>query len=363
MLDSGISPILRCAVTETSSKPLAPRANALLKALVDRYVKDGQPVGSKALAEDYVRTTGNSVSPATIRNVMSDLERLGLVSSPHTSAGRVPTQQGFRMFVDTLISVKSVAESLASLRDGMCSASDDRSIVKNASSLLSDFTQMAGLVTVPKRTVSRLRQIEFLPLSGRRVLVILVTNDSDVQNRVIEVNRDYSNDELRVASNLINAECGGKSIPDVRAMLVEQMRQSQSDANQVMSSIVHAAEQAISASEDGSPVVVSGERRLMEFDEFGHVDKIRQLFDVFNHKRELVQLLDQCAAADGVQIFIGEESGYQMLDECSVVTAPYEVDGQVVGVLGVVGPTRMAYDRVIPIVDATARLLGSALEH
>lgn len=350
-------------MTETSPKPLAPRANALLKALVNRYVEGGQPVGSKALAEDYVRATGSSVSPATIRNVMADLEKLGLVSSPHTSAGRVPTQQGFRIFVDTLIKVKPVEESVASLKEVMATSNDERSLVKNASSLLSDFTRLAGMVTVPRREVSRLRQIEFLPLSDKRVLVILVTNDSDVQNRVIEVNRDFSTDELRIAANFINAECGGKSIPDVRAMLIEQMRQSQNDANQVMSSMVSAAEQAISASDAGSPVVVSGEKRLMEYDEFGHIDKMRQLFDVFNHKRELVQLLDQCVAADGVQIYIGEESGYQMLDECSVITAPYEVDGQVVGVLGVVGPTRMAYDRVIPIVDATAKLLGNALQH
>jgi heat-inducible transcriptional repressor len=363
MLDSGIRLISSNVVPESSRKPLAPRANALLKALVDRYVEEGQPVGSKALAEDYVRITGSTVSPATIRNVMADLEQLGLVSSPHTSAGRVPTQQGFRMFVDTLISVKPLADSVSSLQQQMCSATDDKSLVKNASTILSDFTLMAGMVTVPKRNVSKLRQIEFLPLSDKRVLVVLVTNDSDVQNRVIEVNRDYSCDELRIASNYINAECGGKSIPDVRVMFVEQMRQSQSDVNQVMSSMVWVAEQAISAADNSSPVVVTGENRLMDFDEFGHVDKMRQLFEVFNHKRELVQLLDQCAAADGVQIFIGQESGYEMLDECSVVTAPYVVDGQVVGVLGVVGPTRMAYDRVIPIVDATARLLGTALEH
>jgi heat-inducible transcriptional repressor len=202
-----------------------------------------------------------------------------------------------------------------------------------------------------------------LPLSDKRVLVVLVTNDSDVQNRVIEVNRDYSCDDLRIASHYINAECGGKSIPDGRVMFVEQMRQSQSDVNHVMSSMVWVAEQAISAADKSSPVVVTGENRLMDFDEFDHADKMRQLFEIFNHKRELVQLLDQCAAADGVQIFIGQESGYEMLDECSVVTAPYVVDGQVVGVLGVVGPTRVAYDRVIPIVDATARRLGAALEH
>ncbi len=336
------------------------RAQQLLRVLVERYIDSGEPVGSRTLARD----SGLDLSPATVRNVMADLEELGFVRSPHTSAGRMPTVRGYRFFVDSLLQVQPLdSEQVAALRRELHPEVNHDRLVASASSLLSGITRMAGVVTLPRREHAALRRLDFLPLSGNRVLVILIFNEGEVQNRIIQTDRAYSAAELEQAANLLNSLFAGKDIAEVRASLIEDMRRARQDMNELMNTAVEMAERVFikeEAAED-EDVVVAGQTNLMTFRELGDVEKLRNLFEVFNSKRDLLHLLDQSLSAEGVQIFIGEESGYQVLDECSVVTAPYSVEGEVVGVLGVIGPTRMAYDRVIPIVDATARLLGAAL--
>lgn len=349
----------------TGSPPadnLNERARALLKTLVERYISDGQPVGSRTLSSDFSQHTGKDLSSATIRNVMADLESAGLVASPHTSAGRIPTQQGLRFFVDSLLKVEPLnSAALTVLQDEMRQGElDSSNIVEVASGMLSEITHMAGLVTVPKKNFSALRQIEFLPLSAGRVLAVLVTNDHDVQNRVIEVDREYSRDELQMLGNYLNQHFAGLNMAEVRRRLLTEMTNARQTMNQMMADAVGMAEKALAA-DDQSDVVVAGQTNLFGFDEFADVGKIRGLFDAFNQKRELLDFLDRCENASGIQIFIGHESGYQPLDECSVIATPYGNQDNIVGVLGVVGPTRMAYDKVIPVVDATARLLGAAL--
>ncbi len=336
------------------------RAQQLLRVLVERYIDSGEPVGSRTLARD----SGLDLSPATVRNVMADLEELGFVRSPHTSAGRMPTVRGYRFFVDSLLKVQPLdSQQVAALRRELHPEVNHERLVASASSLLSGITRMAGVVTLPRREHAALRRLDFLALSGNRVLVILIFNEGEVQNRIIQTERAYSAAELEQAANLLNTLFAGKDIAEVRAELIEDMRQARKDMDALMNTAVQMAERVFmeEESEEDEEVVVAGQTNLMTFRELGDVDKLRDLFEVFNSKRDLLHLLDQSLSADGVQIFIGEESGYRVLDECSVVTAPYSVDGEVVGVLGVIGPTRMAYDRVIPIVDATARLLGAAL--
>jgi len=343
-----------------ASPAISERAQALLKALIDRYVREGEPVGSRTLARD----SGLKLSPATVRNVMADLEELGFVKSPHTSAGRVPTVRGYRFFVDSLLTVQKLEEStVAQLRSQLKLEADPEELVQSASNLLSGITHMAGVVTLPRREHAALRRIDFLPLSGNQVLVIMVVNEREVQNRIIQTERAYSASELEQAANFLNAQFAGKDITAVRETLIADMRQARDDMNQMMSTAVEVAGRLFAEEQDenGEGLVLAGQTNLMEFRELCDVEKLRTLFEAFNQKRDLLHLLDQCISAEGVQIFIGEESGYQMLDECSLVTAPYKVEGEVVGVLGVIGPTRMAYERVIPIVDATARLLGAAL--
>jgi heat-inducible transcriptional repressor len=329
----------------------------MLRALIERFVVDGQPVGSRTLARD----AGLKLSPATIRNVMSDLEELGFVASPHTSAGRVPTVQGYRFFVDTLLSVKPLdQQAIEKIRAELDVKQAPKDLVESASGMLSAITQLAGIVTLPRRDHPLFKRVEFLPLAENRVLAILVSGNDEVQNRILKTERTCSAAELQQASNYLNQLFSGKDLDAVRATLLREMQQTRSDMNEMMMTAISMADQVLEKNAD-EDFVMAGQTNLMGFHELCDVEKLRLLFDAFNEKRDILHLLDQCVHGEGIQIFIGDESGYKMLDECSMVTAPYTVDGQVLGVLGVIGPTRMAYERVIPIVDATARLLGAAL--
>jgi heat-inducible transcriptional repressor len=340
-----------------SRTDLSDRAQQMLRTLIDHYMRDGQPVGSRALARD----AGLKLSPATIRNVMADLEELGFVSSPHTSAGRVPTVQGYRFFVDTLLTVKPLDNrSVEKLRAELNLELPVKDLVESASGLLSGITHLAGVVTLPRHEHPLFKRVEFMSLSENRVLAILVTGNDEVQNRILTTEHMCSPAELQQASNYLNELLAGKDLADVRATLLHEMQETRSTMNDMMITAMQMADQVLEKNED-EDYIMAGQTNLMEFHELCDVEKLRKLFDAFSAKRDMLHLLDQCVHGEGIQIFIGDESGYEMLDECSMVTAPYSVDGQVLGVLGVIGPTRMAYDRVIPIVDATARLLGAAL--
>ncbi len=330
-----------------------------MRTLVEQFIRDGQPVGSRKLS----KASGLSLSPATIRNVMADLEEYGFIASPHTSAGRVPTPMGYRLFVDTLVKLSPVDDqSLQQLRSQLSDRVqlDSRAVAETASIALSTVTSLAGLVTLPKQAHVTLRQIEFLPISDRRVLTILVTSESEVQNRILIMDREYSRDELQRAANYLNDNFAGKEMPDIRRLVLEQLQETQQSMNQLMIDTISFAQRALDRGDNAS-FVMKGETQLMNYEELSDVEQLRRLFDAFSQQREILGLLDRSIEADGVQIFIGEESGYQMLNNCSVVTAPYSVNDDVVGVLGVIGPTRMAYEKVIPIVDLTAKLVGAAL--
>ena len=295
---------------------------------------------------------------------MSDLEDMGLVAAPHTSAGRVPTPQGYRMFVDTLVRYRQPGSTdIQRIRRKLGRKFDNQSsLVSTVSSMLSEFTSMAGVVTVPRAPRASLRQIEFLPLSEKRILVILVVNDTEVQNRILHTDRDYTADELLQAQNFINRHYAGTDLHSVREKLVRDLDATRDSMDQAMRDIISVAQEVIDkADHPDDEYILAGETNLMEFAELSDVETLRKLFDAFSHKRLILDLLDRSINATGVRVFIGEESGYQMLDDCSIVTAPYHVDEDTIGVLGVIGPTRMAYDRVVPIVDVTARLLESAL--
>jgi heat-inducible transcriptional repressor len=342
------------------SSPPSDRAQHLLRVLIQRYIIEGQPVGSRTLSKD----SGLDLSPATIRNVMSDLEGMGLVSAPHTSAGRVPTAKGYRLFVDTLVRYQAPADDdIHRLRTQIKRKVDDSgALVVSISNLLSKFTSLAGVVTIPRGQHAALRQIEFLPLSENRILVILVVNDRDVQNRILHTDREYSASELQQAANYINSHYAGVEMPQIREHILEDLDTTRDSMNQAMHDIISVAQSAMGdATDPVGEFVLAGETNLMGFAELSDVDTLRRLFDAFSRKRQILDLLDRSIHADGVQVFIGEESGYQILDDCSVVTAPYHLDDNTIGVLGVIGPKRMAYDRVVPIVDITARLLRSAL--
>jgi heat-inducible transcriptional repressor len=336
------------------------RARHIMRVLVEQFIRDGQPVGSRTLS----RSSGLSLSPATIRNVMADLEQYGLITAPHTSAGRVPTPKGYRLFVDSLVKFEMPDETqVAQLQQQLAGnrAVDSRTVAETASAALSTLTSLAGLVTLPRQAHVTLRQIEFLPISDRRVLAILVTNDSEVENRILHVDRDYTPDELRRAANYINEHFAGHEISAVRAQVLEELKSTQKSMNQLMIDTISFAQRALQGDPADPAFVLKGQTQLMNYQELSDIDRLRQLFEAFSQQREILGLLDRSIAADGVQIFIGEESGYEMLDNCSVVTSSYKVGDEVVGVLGVIGPTRMAYERVIPIVDITARLVGAAL--
>ena len=339
---------------------LNPRAELLLKTLIERYVAEGEPVGSRTLA----RAAGLDLSPATVRNVMVDLEELGLISSPHTSAGRIPTQRGYRLFVDTLLKVRPLDERQARVfREELSATQDPHQLIENASHLLSEISKLAGVVLVPHRDEqTTFRHIDFLGLSAGRILVILVTQDGRVDNRVIAGDREYAPAELEQAANYFNESYAGKLLADVKKALVSEIQQASADLQLIMELATEMARKAFAADEDAADeLVVSGESNLMDIPDLGDIRKLRKLFDAFTAKRDLLHLLDQCMRVNGVKIFIGAESGYAALEDCSVVTASYTVDQRLVGTLGVVGPTRMAYEHVIPIVDLTARLLSAAL--
>jgi len=339
---------------------LSERAQYLLKSLVERYIADGQPVGSRVLAKD----SGIKLSPATVRNVMADLEDLGLITSPHTSAGRIPTVQGYRLFIDNLLTVKPLAtEQVDEFRlqlEPQLHAGTSESLIESASGMLSAVTKMAGVVMLPKHEKVTLQHIEFLILSSTSVLVIMVVNNDEVINKVIDTQREYSSLELQQTANLLNQEYAGHELSSIRGNLFKSMQKVREDMHRIMQTAVEMADQVIDKNKD-SDFILAGETNLMAYNEMGDVEKLRQLFEAFNTKQDMLHLLDNSIHAEGMQIFIGEESGYSAFGECSVVTSPYKVDDQVVGVLGVIGPTRMAYGKVIPIVDVTAKLLGSVL--
>jgi len=334
------------------------RAQHLLKALIERYIRDGQPVGSRTLAKE----TGLDLSPATVRNVMADLEEMGFVTSPHTSSGRIPTVAGYRFFVDSLLTIQPPTQAdLAQLRRRFGGLNDIPGLVESTSRLLSGITHMASVVTVPRHERIVFRQIELLPLSETRVLAILVTSEGEVHNRIVIAERRFSHSELERASNFLNEMFTGQDLRDVRKRLVEDLKRTHDHMDRLMLRAVHLARQVVESAEHKDDCHIAGQTNLMEFGELANLERLKQLFDAFYQKREILHLLDRCIVAEGVQIFIGEESGYSLLDDCSVVTASYRVDERVVGVLGVIGPTRMDYPRVIPLVDVTARLLAAAL--
>ncbi len=340
--------------------PVDPRAQSLFKMLVEEYLAQGVPVASKRLAS----LPAVGVSSATVRNIMSDLEAQGLVQSPHTSAGKIPTNRGLRFFVDTLLSLDPLeSKQLEQLEQELNPDLSPQELVNSASSLLSHLTQMTCVITLPRRDHVALRQVEFLPLSGDRVLVILVLNDREVENRVIHTGREYTEVELTQAANFINREFGGSSLMRIRSALLASMQADKDRMDNLMQTTLDVASQVFvepeTAADDATQVVVSGENRLLDMS--ADTDTVRTLFDAFSHKGNILHLLDRCLETHGIQLFIGEESGYELFEEVSVVTAPYEVQGQLAGVLGVVGPTRMAYQEVIPVVDVTARLLGAAI--
>ena len=332
------------------------RAQALLKTLVERYIAEGEPVGSRTLS----RYSGLDLSPATIRNVMADLEEMGFITSPHTSAGRVPTQRGYRFFVDTLLTLRPLERVEIEQLEGNLHPDHPQRLLSQASQLVSELTHFAGVVVAPRRRTPAFRHIEFLGLSEKRVLLIIVTPEGDVQNRILFTERTYTPSDLTMASNFINQNYAGLTLDEIRQRLRDELRQLHQDMTALMTAALEAGTEALA--ESAESYVVSGERHLLDsHDLSSNMARLRELFELFERKTALIQLLDVSNRADGVQIFIGNESGIAPLDECSVVTAPYEVDGQVLGTVGVIGPTRMAYERVIPIVDITAKLLSSAL--
>ena len=334
------------------------RSRTLLKTLIERYIADGQPVGSRALS----KFSGLDLSAATVRNVMADLEEMGLIASPHTSAGRVPTSRGYRFFVDSLLTVQPLESEKIHTIEGQLHPSHPQQLTSSASRLLSGLTHFAGIVLTPRRKAPRIRQIEFVSLSEKRILLILVTSDGDVQNRILFTERPYSASELVVATNYLNQYFSGHDFEHIRQRVKDDLLKLRSNLQDLMAAALAAGDEAMNRTDD--QYIISGEHNLLEVEELSsNMKRLRELFDLFEQRTALMQLLDISHRADGVQLFIGGESGLAPLDECSVITAPYEVDGQIVGSVGVIGPTRMAYERVIPIVDITAKLLSSALTY
>ena len=333
------------------------RARRLLRTLIAQYIRDGVPVGSRTLSKQ----SGLDVSPATIRNVMADLEEIGLVTTPHTSAGRVPTAQGYRLFVDSLLQMQPLQQQeLEQLGQRLQPQLGTQGLLNNSTELLSAMTHFVGVVTVPKREQFAFRHIDFVPLDANRVLVILVFTDNEVQNRIVATRRPYTPSELEQTANYLNTHFAGRPLGEIRAELVRELRQTRSEMERVLSVAVDMAESAF-ASPSEKDVLMAGQTRLMGVQDLSDVDRLRDLFEAFSRKRELLQLLEGCIHAQGVRLFIGEESGLAPFGQCSLVTAPYGAEGKTLGVIGVIGPTRMAYERVIPMVQATASVLGAAL--
>lgn len=340
------------------NSPMDKRAQILLKTLVEHYISGGQPIGSRTLLQH----SGLDVSSATIRNVMSDLERLGFIASPHTSAGRIPTQKGYRFFVDSLLTVQPLQDQEIQRIRHEFSTPDPQELISNAADMLSQLSQFAGVVMIPKRKSITFKHLEFVPLSEKRILVIIVSADGLVQNRIIMADKAYTSSDLNFATNYFNQHFVGYTFDEVHQKLHEELKQMQTDINRLMAAALEISDKHNESSKES--VVISGERNLLQADDLSsNVSSLRKLFELFERRTQLMQLLDNSKRAEGIQIFIGGESDYLPLDECSMITAPYQADGQVVGTLGVIGPTRMAYERVIPIVDITARLLSNALSN
>jgi heat-inducible transcriptional repressor len=335
------------------------RAALLLKKLVYSYIADGQPVGSKKLADD----ADLNISSATVRNVMSGLEKKGLIVSPHTSAGRIPTEQGYRLFVDSMLEVEPLSKSLLSrLKQELDADQNTDSLISQASQLVSELTHMAGIITVPKASHATLRHIEFLPLSDQRILAIMVINEREVQNRVLHMQRSYSTTELLEAANFLNQNFCGKDIYQVRETMLRSMQQTREHIDAIMQTAIEVADATFSETlKSRDDYLVQGEANLVRYGEGFDRNLLTQLLEVFDHKREMLGLLDRCIQADGVKVFIGNEAGFKGLGDCSVITAPYSAKGEPLGVLGVIGPARINYNKVIPVVDVTAKLLGEAL--
>ncbi len=339
---------------------LDPRARQLLRTLIGRYIEEGEPVGSQTLA----RHAGLDVSAATIRSILADLEDIGLLASPHTSAGRVPTVQGYRVFVDSLLQVRPLPEpELARLRQELAGGGGTQSLLGSASELVSAMTRFVGVVSAPKRERFAFRQIDFVPLDAGRVLAILVFADNEVQNRIIQTRRPFDAAELERVSNYLNAQFAGRPVAEIRAVLLHELRHARDEMERLLESTVELAGQALpgEGADDDDGMVLTGQNRLIGVQDLSDLDRLRELFEAFARKREILQLLERTIHAPGVRIFIGEETGLAPLEGVSLVTAPYAADGRVLGVLGVIGPTRMAYDRVIPVVQAAADALGAAL--
>jgi heat-inducible transcriptional repressor len=341
-----------------ASGEISERARVLLKTLVERHIRDGQPVGSRTLLEE----AGLPVSAATIRNVMSDLEERGYLISPHTSAGRIPTAMGYRLFVDSLLQTRPMgAEAMSIVRNELNPDKSASELVQSASSLLSTITAQAGVVTVPRQEALQLRQV---PLSGDRVLVILVVNEREVQNRIIHTERRYTEIELKQAASLVNQRFAGRPLKQVQEQILREMGEERSRIDSYMQASLDLASKALSQDEENSgedEYLMAGEARLLGGATVEEMAKLRDLFEAFERKKDLLHLLERCSRAEGIQIFIGEEAGYEVFGNYSVITAPYHDGGSTLGVLGVIGPTRMAYEQVIPIVDVTAKMLSAAL--
>ncbi len=332
------------------------RARILLRHLINSHTRDGQPVGSKSL----VRLAGLDVSPATVRNIMARLEEMGLVESPHTSAGRVPTQAGYRLFIDSLLEVDNLAASAQqTISQSLDTDKTSTDLIHSAGEILSRITHLAGIVSLTHTAPAEVRHIEFMKLSERRVLVILVINQDEVHNKVIHVDRDYTDIELQQAAQNLSRYLLGQSFENARERLLEELAEVRSDVDEITQKVLDAMQEVCDL--NAHDLVTSGESNLLQYAELSDINKLRDLFNVFNEKTDLLKLLDGCTTAEGVEIFIGSESGYSVLSNCSVVGAPYQVKGDIIGVLGVIGPTRIDYQRVIPVVDITARLLTSAL--
>ncbi len=337
---------------------LSERSLFLFKTLVEHFIDDGQPVGSRTLARD----SNIDLSPASIRNIMADLEDMGLLHSPHTSSGRVPTVKGYRLFVDKLLRADEISQQDADKIARELEAEHNiQMLMEKTSSMLSEITRLAGIVMLPRSERQPLKQIEFVSLSDNRVLVIMIMTDREIQNKVIHTAKKYTQSELQEAANYLNASYSGKDMEVVREALLADLRKMKDDVNRIMQTAIEVATRAFTRSDHKDDFILAGQTNLMGFAELSDVEKLKKLFETFSKKRDLLHLMEQAINAKGLQIFIGEESGYEVLDSCSVVTSPYEVDGRILGVLGVIGPTRMDYERIIPIVDVTAKMLGSAL--
>ena len=341
------------------NKTPSDRAKQILSAIINNYIEEGTPIGSKKLST-YNRF---NLSPATIRNVMSDLEGLGFISSPHTSAGRIPTSKGYRFFIDRLLELQPVdSNEIASIKETISQTkSSNKDLATNVSTILSAITQLAGIVTVPKKHKSTLKEIDFIPLSEQRVLAIVVINDSEVENKILQMKRNYSRDELQISANYLNQNYVGRSFEYIKNDLLTKLKETSALANSLMNNIINIADELL-INQNKDEYVVTGKNQLLDFEELSDINRLKDLFDAFNEQQQLLQLLDKSMSTSNVQIFIGQESGYRIFDNCTLITAPYTNEMGSVGVLGVIGPTRIAYQRVIPIVNVTAKLLSQSLK-